>query len=323
MLESRGASARPELCHAKFNSASVMHSRAYLVLFAGVLIASTASIMITGAIDLGISPLAVAAGRLSIAALILTPITWARSGPELRQLSRRDLGLALIAGLFLTIHFATWISSLAYTSIASSTALVATNPIFVALASWLILRERLRVGIWAGVGVTLAGSLLIALSDSSTGHGSAPLLGDLLALLGAMTVSGYFLIGRQLRSRLSLLPYIWLVYTAAAVGLLVVLGLSGQSLIGLPTLGYLLIFGLAIGPQLLGHSAFNWAIKYLSPTLVTIAILGEPISSALLALLIFQQPLQPLQLIGGGILLAGIAIASLAERQGSAADQTS
>jgi drug/metabolite transporter (DMT)-like permease len=300
-----------------------MNSRAYLVLFAGVLIASTASIMITGAIDLGISPLAVAAGRLSIAALILTPITWARSGTELRQLSRRDLGLALIAGLFLTIHFATWISSLAYTSIASSTALVATNPIFVALASWLILRERLRVGIWMGVVVTLAGSLLIALSDSSAGHGSAPLWGDLLALLGAMTVSGYFLIGRQLRSRLSLLPYIWLVYTTAAVGLLVVMGLSGQSLIGLPALGYLLIFGLAIGPQLLGHSAFNWAIKYLSPTLVTIAILGEPISSALLALLIFQQPLQPLQLIGGGVLLAGIAIASLAERRGSAADQTS
>jgi drug/metabolite transporter (DMT)-like permease len=300
-----------------------MNSRAYLVLFTGVLIASTASIMITGAIDLGISPLAVAAGRLSIAALILTPITWARSGTELRQLSRRDLGLALIAGLFLTIHFATWISSLAYTSIASSTALVATNPIFVALASWLILRERLRVGIWMGVVVTIAGSLLIALSDSSTGHGSAPLWGDLLALLGAMTVSGYFLIGRQLRSRLSLLPYIWLVYTTAAVGLLIVMGLSGQSLIGLPALGYLLIFGLAIGPQLLGHSAFNWAIKYLSPTLVTIAILGEPISSALLALLIFQQPLQPLQLVGGGILLAGIAIASLAERQGSAVDRTS
>lgn len=300
-----------------------MHTRAYLVLFAGVLIASTASIMITGAIDLGISPLTVAAGRLVVAALILTPITWARSGAELRQLSRRDLGLALISGIFLTIHFATWISSLAYTSIASSTALVATNPIFVALASWLILRERLRVGIWVGVVVTLAGSLLIALSDSSTGHGSAPLLGDLLALFGAMTVSGYFLIGRQLRSRLSLLPYIWLVYTTAALGLLLVMVLSGQSLIGLPALGYLLILGLAVGPQLLGHSAFNWAIKYLSPTLVTIAILGEPISSALLALLIFQQPLQLLQLIGGGILLAGIAIASLAERQGGAADQAS
>jgi drug/metabolite transporter (DMT)-like permease len=279
--------------------------------------------MITGAIDLGISPLTVAAGRLTVAALILTPVTLVRSRTELRQLSRRDFGLALISGLFLTIHFATWISSLAYTSIASSTALVATNPIFVALASWLILRERLRVGIWVGVVITMAGSLLIALSDSSAGHGSAPLLGDLLALLGAMTVSGYFLIGRQLRSRLSLLPYIWLVYTTAALGLLLMMALSGQSLIGLPALGYLLILGLAVGPQLLGHSAFNWAIKYLSPTLVTIAILGEPISSALLALLIFQQPLQPLQLIGGGMLLAGIAIASLAERKGGTAEQTS
>ena len=300
-----------------------MNTRAYLVLFAGVLIASTASIMITGAIDLGIPPLTVAAGRLTVAALILTPITLVRSRPELHQLSRRDLGLALISGIFLTIHFATWISSLAYTSIASSTALVATNPIFVALASWLILRERLRVGIWVGVVVTLAGSLLIALSDSSAGHGSAPLWGDLLALLGAVTVSGYFLIGRQLRSRVSLLPYIWLVYTTAALGLLLVIGLSGQSLLGLPAMGYLLIFGLAVGPQLLGHSAFNWAIKYLSPTLVTIAILGEPISSALLALLIFQQPLQLLQLIGGGTLLAGIVIATLAERKRGSAEQAS
>ena len=300
-----------------------MNTRAYLVLFAGVLIASTASIMITGAIDLGIPPLTVAAGRLTVAALILTPITLVRSRPELHQLSRRDLGLALISDIFLTIHFATWISSLAYTSIASSTALVATNPIFVALASWLILRERLRVGIWVGVVVTLAGSLLIALSDSSAGHGSAPLWGDLLALLGAVTVSGYFLIGRQLRSRVSLLPYIWLVYTTAALGLLLVMGLSGQSLLVLPAMGYLLIFGLAVGPQLLGHSAFNWAIKYLSPTLVTIAILGEPISSALLALLIFQQPLQLLQLIGGGTLLAGIVIATLAERKRGSAEQAS
>ena len=174
-----------------------------------------------------------------------------------------------------------------------------------------------------GVVVTLAGSLLIALSDSSAGHGSAPLWGDLLALLGAVTVSGYFLIGRQLRSRVSLLPYIWLVYTTAALGLLLVIGLSGQSLLGLPAMGYLLIFGLAVGPQLLGHSAFNWAIKYLSPTLVTIAILGEPISSALLALLIFQQPLQLLQLIGGGTLLAGIVIATLAERKRGSAEQAS
>lgn len=291
----------------------------YLVLVAGVLIASTASIMITGAIGMGIPPLTIAAGRIALASLILTPIAWARSGSALRRVARRDLLLAIAAGACLAAHFATWITSLAYTSVASSTALVTTNPVFVALATWLIFRERLGFGTWAGVMLTVGGSLLIGLSDSGSGHGSAPLLGDVLALLGAVTVSGYFLLGRLLRARLSLLPYIWLVYTSAAVGLLAVLALAGQSLLGLPPAGYLLILGLAIGPQLLGHTAFNWAIKYLSPTLVTVAILGEPIGSTALALAIFNQPLQPLQLVGGGVLLVGIAVATLAERRAPAA----
>jgi drug/metabolite transporter (DMT)-like permease len=286
----------------------------YLILLAGVLIASTASVMITGAIAMGINPFVVAAGRITLASLILTPIAWARSGQELRQVSRRDLALAIAAGACLAAHFATWFTSLAYTSVASSTALVTTNPVFVALATWLIFRERLGAGTWIGVLITVAGSALIGLSDSGGGHGAAPLLGDALALLGAVTVSGYFLLGRMLRARLALLPYIWLVYTSAAVGLLLVLAVTGQSLVGLPPAGYLLLLGLAVGPQLLGHTAFNWAIKYLSPTLVTVAILGEPIGSAAMALALFQQPLQPLQLVGGGVLLVGIAVATLAER---------
>lgn len=287
----------------------------YLVLIAGVLIASTASIMITGAIAMGVPPLTIAAGRIAMAALILTPLAWGRSGPALRQVARRDLWLALAAGACLAAHFATWISSLAYTSVASSTALVTTNPVFVALATWLILRERLGPGTWAGVLLTVGGALLIGLSDHGGSGGAAPLLGDGLALLGAVTVSGYFLLGRRLRARIALLPYIWLVYTTAAVGLLGAMALAGQSLFGLPPLGYLLILGLAIGPQLLGHTAFNWAIKYLSPTLVTVAILGEPLGSAALALVIFHQPLQPLQLVGGAVLLVGIAVATLAERR--------
>ncbi len=291
----------------------------YLVLVVGVLIASTASIMITGALALGLSPLTIAAGRVVLASLILTPLAWGRAGPALRQVTRRDLWLALAAGACLAAHFATWISSLAYTSVASSTALVTTNPVFVALATWLIYRERLSLGTWVGVLLTVGGSLLIALSDSNGSSGAtAPLLGDGLALLGALAVSGYFLLGRQLRTRLALLPYIWLVYTATAIGLLGVMALAGQSLLGLPPMGYILILGLALGPQLLGHTAFNWAIKYLSPTLVTVAILGEPLGSTALALAIFHQPLQPLQLIGGAVLLGGIAVATLAERQAAA-----
>jgi len=284
-------------------------------LVVGVVIASTAAIMIKGAIDLGVPPLTIATGRIAFAALILTPIAWRRAGQEIRQISHRDWLWSLTAGLCLAIHFATWISSLAYTSVASSTALVTTNPVFVALASWLLLRERLPAGTWLGVLLTVVGSALIGLSDSSGGSGSNPLLGDALALLGAVSVSGYFLIGRRLRTRLTILPYIWLVYSTAAVLLLIGLPFAGESLWGLPPLTYLLLLGLAIGPQLLGHTAFNWAIKYLSATIVTIAILGEPIGSAILAFVIFQQPVQPLQLVGGAVLLTGIAVATLAEQR--------
>jgi drug/metabolite transporter (DMT)-like permease len=213
------------------------------------------------------------------------------------------------------VHFATWISSLDYTSVASSTALVTTNPIFVALASWLIFRERLPRGVWIGVGLTVLGSAVIGFSDSEGGSGSNPLLGDVLALLGAVCASGYFLVARTLRARLTILPYIWMVYSSAAVILLLWMVLAGQSLFGLSNSAYLLLLGLAIGPQLLGHTAFNWAIRYVSATLVTVSILGEPIGSALLAFLILQQPIQGLQLLGAGVLLAGIAVTTLAERR--------
>lgn len=287
----------------------------YLVLFIGVLIASTAAIMIRGAQALGVNSLTIGAGRLTFAAIVLTPIAWSRAGTELRQLRRRDLLLALGSGVFLALHFATWITSLAYTSVASSTALVTTNPIFVALASWLILRERLSAGSWAGVLLTVLGSAIIGFSDSGGGSGANPLLGDVLALLGAVTVSGYFLVGRNLRNHLSLLPYIWLVYSAAAVIMLIAMTLAGYSLWGLDGRVYLLLLGLALGPQLLGHTAFNWAIKYLSATIVTVAILGEPIASALLAIFLLNQPVQALQIVGGAVLLLGIAVATLAERR--------
>lgn len=295
-----------------------MHQRQFLpfaVLAVGVLIASTAAIMITGALQLGATSLSIAAGRLLLAALILTPIAWGQAGAELRRIERRDWLWGLGSGVFLAVHFAAWISSLDYTSVASSTALVTTNPIFVALASWLIFRERLHWGVWLGVLLTVLGSALIGLSDRGGGAGTNPLLGDALALLGAVSASGYFLVGRNLRRRLSVLPYIWLVYSTAALILLIWMLLAGQTLLGLDPQIYLLLLGLALGPQLLGHTAFNWAIKYLSATVVTVAILGEPIGSALLALLILEQPVERLQLLGGTVLLVGIAVATLAERQ--------
>lgn len=300
----------------------------YLVLFGGVLVAASASILIRLAQEQGVPSSTIAAGRLILAALILLPLALPRALPELRRLGRRDLLLGVASGVVLALHFNAWISSLAYTSVASSVALVATNPLWVALASLLLFRERLDGPTLLGVVLSIAGSALIGLSDSGAQAAPDALLGDGLALLGALAASAYFLIGRELRGRLSLLAYIWLVYSSAALVLLAVASVVGWGstttptgqplLLGITLPAWLCLLGLALGPQLLGHTAFNWSLRHLSATFVAVAILGEPIGSALLALLIFDESFAPLQLIGFLLLLGGIATAALSERRGTA-----
>ncbi len=307
---------------------STTHGRSpipYLVLLGGVLVVASASIMIRLAQQMGVPSLVIAAGRLGCAALILLPIAVLHIGPELRGLRRRDLLLGIGSGALLAVHFIAWITSLEYTSVASSAALVATNPLWVGLASLLLFRERLSPLTLLAIALTIGGSALIGVSDSlGAGGGTArnALLGDGLALLGALAGSGYFLIGRELRRRLSILAYIWLVYTSAAVILLALaIALLGGTWMnvragqapGYPPLAYLLLLGLAVGPQLLGHTAFNWALRDLSATFVAVATLGEPIGSALLALLIFGEGFEVAQLAGFVLLLVGIAVAAWAD----------
>ncbi|OAN45058.1 hypothetical protein A6A03_02575 [Chloroflexus islandicus] len=287
----------------------------YTVLFAGVLIASTASIMIRYAQGAGMPSLSIAAGRLGLAALILTPIALSRASGEIRRLHRRDVLFGMGAGAFLAVHFASWISSLEYTSVASSAALVSTNPLWVGIASLFFFRERLHWTTLLGIALTLIGTIAISVSDSANPTQSNPLLGNTLALIGAATASAYLLIGRDLRRRLSVLAYIWLVYTSAAVVLVVWAIATGQQFFGFPPYVYLFILGLAIGPQLLGHTAFNYALSSLSATYVAVAILGEPIGSTLLAFILFGETLAPLQFGGIVLLLSGIAIASIAEQR--------
>lgn len=295
----------------------------YAVLIAGIAVAASASIMIRLALNLGLPATTVAAGRLSLAALILLPVALVAGRADLAALRRRDVLLALASGAFLAAHFAAWISSLAYTSVASSVALVSTNPLWVGLASLVFLRERLTAATWVGIALTIGGSALIGISDSGGGGGSNALLGNGLALAGAAAGSGYFLLGRDLRRRMSILSYIFLAYSAAALVLVALalavgpgdLGALGRSaaLGGLAIPGWALLLALALGPQLLGHTAFNWSLRYLSATFVTVALLGEPIGSALLALAVFGESFQALQLAGFVLLLAGIAVAARAE----------
>jgi len=288
----------------------------FIVLAGAVAVVSTASILIRLAQAEGASSLTIAAVRLGLAAAILAPLAWLKAGREIMRLGRRELGLCLLSGLFLAMHFWTWISSLEYTSVASSAALVTTNPLWVGLASAVLLRESPAPAALAGIALTVVGSVLIFAADSGGSEGAAtnPLLGNALALIGAISASGYLLVGRALRTRISLTAYVWLAYTVAAMLLGVALAAGGTSLSALPAPAWGLMLLLAIGPQLFGHTAFNWAVRRLTATFVAIAILGEPVGAALLAWFFFEEGFTALQLAGFVILLAGIFVAARGEK---------
>ncbi len=287
----------------------------------GVAGASTASIFIRYA--QGYAPsLVIAAYRLGLATLVLLPILLTRERDSLRSLNRRQVGLSLLSGVFLAIHFGTWITSLAYTSVASSVVLVSMAPLFVAMASPLVLHEMVSPRLLIGMGLALLGTLAIGFNDACTWQAgvvcpsAAALLaggaakGDLLALVGAVAVAGYMLIGRALRSELRLLPYISLTYGSSALVLLATVAWLRLPMLGYPLPAYGWFALLALIPQLLAHSTYNWALRYLSAAYVSVSLLGEPVGSSLLALLLLGETPGLLKVLGGGMILMGIAIAS-------------
>jgi drug/metabolite transporter (DMT)-like permease len=283
----------------------------YLGMAVGIAVVSTAALVIRYA-QREAPSLSIAAWRLTTASLVLAPVALTRHRAELARLTRAELARAAASGFFLALHFATWISSLEYTSVAASSVLVATNPLFVGLLSPLILKERVGRIMLVGILIAFAGSSIIALGD--VGSGSDPLWGDLLAVLGAATVAGYMMIGRTLRRQLSLLTYIFIVYGVGAVVLLVIVAVAWQPLWGFPAPTYGLLIYLGLGPQLIGHSSFNWALRYLSAAYVTVTLLSEPVGASILAWVRLGEPPKTLEVVGGALIMAGITVASRTER---------
>lgn len=292
----------------------------------GILAVSTASIFIRYA-QAEAPSLVIAACRLSIATLLLAPFALGTRRQELRSLTGKEIALALLSGFFLALHFATWISSLEFTSVASSVVLVSTTPLFVALVSPLFLKERLTRVVGVGLLLALAGGMIVALSDScswqnyqlacpslATFRGDKALLGNLLALAGAAAGACYVMIGRRLRARVSLLSYIFIVYGMAAVVLVGLMFASGASPLGYAPATYLWFILLAVVPQLIGHTTFNWALGYLSAAFVSITLLGEPIGSTILAYLILDEVPGLLKISGAALILGGILVASRSEQ---------
>ncbi|MEO8164132.1 MAG: DMT family transporter [Betaproteobacteria bacterium] len=285
----------------------------FLVLGAGVVVVSFASILIRFAHAEGASSLAIAAVRMTVASLVLAPFAWLRTGREILRIGQREFGLCILSGVLLAAHFWSWITSLEYTSVASSTALVTTNPLWVALASAVFLRERPGRAAMVGILLTLAGSALIFSADAQNyraGTGTSSMLGNTLALVGAIAASGYLLVGRALRARVSLTVYIWLAYSTAALVLLAAATATGVSFVLLSAPAWLFMVALALGPQLIGHTTFNWALRRLTATFVAVAILGEPVGSALLAYLLLGEQFSAAQFAGFVLLLTGIFVAA-------------
>lgn len=276
----------------------------------GVLAVSTASVFI----KLCDAPaLIIATYRMVFASLILLPYALYRKTG--RTWGRKEIGWLILSGFFLSLHFTFWIGSLKYTSVASSVVLVTTYPIFVGIGSRLFLKERMGLYLIFGIILSVLGSGLISYGDMALSREA--LMGDGLALLGAVTASGYFLVGRKMRKTQDLLSYIFPVYSTAGFLLVIFSLLSQKNFFGYSWTTYLFLFLLALIPQLIGHTTINWALKYLPASMVAITYLGEPVGSTLLAYFILNEGLTPWKVFGGMLILAGILTALKREPQGA------
>lgn len=251
---------------------------------------------------------AVAALRMIFAAALLAPWVLRSHGLrlELAALSKREILLLILSGAFLSLHFLLWITSLSMTGVASSVVFVTTNPIFVALYTMIVFRERVSRVFWLGLSLAVIGGLILGGGDLVTG--GSRWKGNMLALAGAVSLAGYFLVGSRLRKKLSLLAYIFPVYSVAALVLVLFALVARIPFRGYTWQSYMYCFLLALVCQIVGHSTFNWALKHLEATTVTIGVLGEPVGASVLAYLILGEAPLLAEVIGGAVILAGISL---------------
>lgn len=271
----------------------------------GILAVSCGSIFVRLA---GAPALAISAYRVFWASVLFAPALLAGPMREWAPLTRKDLGLLLLSGLALALHFGLWIASLSYTSVASSVLLVDTTPFFIGLASPWVLGRACPGRFWLGLGLAFAGCLLIFYGDWS--QASTSTKGNLLALSGAVAMAVYLMVGARARRKLSLIPYVWPVYATAAVALSVTCLLAGVPLSGFSAKTHLFMFLLGLVPQCIGHTTYNWSLKWLPPSLVALIGLAEPIGASLLAYMILNEGLTALKVAGGAVVLVAIYLAS-------------
>jgi len=298
--------------------------RAYVVIFIAIVATSSAAILIRLALDEDMPPLLIACARLLIATVVLTPIVLRTYRERIAGLSSDELKLIALSGICLAVHFTAWVTSLQYTTVLVSVVIVSTGPIWVAILEVIFLHIRLSRLVMLGLLVALMGGVIIgiplngALDAAQAAEDlDATLTGALLSLVGALTVSVYMLIGRKLRTKLPVIPYVWLVYGVASIGTLIVIGLTSTPVTGFRAQGYFVLLAMGLVPQLLGHSSLNYLLEYFPAAMVSMFSQLEPIGSAILAVILFREQPPGKQIVGSVIIIIGVILASRGEIRAS------
>ncbi|MFC3039305.1 DMT family transporter [Virgibacillus xinjiangensis] len=274
----------------------------YAAIVVGVLSISASAILVKLADQ---APAAIIANyRLLFAVLLMLPVVLLKYRQEFRLISKKDWILSILAGVFLALHFILWFESLNYTSVASSVVLVTLQPIFAFLGTYFFFQERFSAGAVISMLIALFGSVIIAWGDFQLS--GIALWGDLLALLGAIGVTIYFLMGQTVRRNLSLMTYTFVVYSASSVTLILYNLVLQHPFFGYPADHWWLFLALAVFPTFLGHSLFNWALKWLSTSTISMAIVFEPVGASILAYWILGEVITWPQLLGGTIVIFGL-----------------
>ncbi|QED49077.1 DMT family transporter [Cytobacillus dafuensis] len=281
----------------------------YVALAIGVFSVSTSAILV----KVSTAPSGVIAFyRLFFSVLIMLPIFLIKYVPELRLITKRDWLFSTIAGVFLAFHFILWFESLNYTSVASSTVLVTLQPLFAFIGTYFFFKEKFSwKAILSGI-IAVFGSVIISWGDFKI-SGSA-LFGDILALIACALVTAYLMFGQTVRKRLSLITYTFVVYSISTITLFIYVLIKQEPLLPYGTSDWVYFILLALIPTLLGHTIFNWSLKWLSTSTISMAILFEPVGAAVLAYYLLQESVVWTQLLGGGIIIIGVSLFLLDER---------
>ncbi|GAB5490044.1 MAG: DMT family transporter [Phototrophicaceae bacterium] len=285
----------------------------WLALVVGVLAGTFAAPFIKLSQENGLPSPVIAFGRMGLAALALTPLVLRYYPQDLQKLTRKDLIMAMFGGAFLVTHFMLMIFALENATTLVVLVIVNTGPLWVALLERIFLKEQLNRFVWVGMFITIAGSFYIALnanSGTSIGDGT-PMLGAILSFFAAIAGAAYMIVGRTVRRKVSLFPYVWVVFSCGGIlGLIVTLA-TGTPIIEHPSGGYFWLIMLTLLPQLIGHSAFNFALRYFTATLTSLSSQLLTITGSIVAFFIFAEVPTLHDFIGSAVIALGVLIAIL------------